>query len=757
MIGDTRSHSAASGSMNAWGLALLTIMPCIVGNAHAAVLSSKRGFADVSANYNNLQATGAGWYYTWGTGVANPGNFGANHVPMIWGGTPSQNTINTIRNRPGVEWLLGFNEPERPDQANMTVAQAITSWTTISNGFAGSGIKLVSPAVADTGGATGGQQWLASFMSQAAANSLQVDAVAFHWYGVSTPNNPAGAASSFLSRVDSYHNSYGKPVFITEFAIHDWGGIYTNEQISDTNRQFLEIVIPGLESREYVAGYAWYHWFDDAPLYTDTDPSPMSATLTPTAMGRRYVGALMPGQVENFTNQNYGEHAVYLAGGEFTTTGPNSGVVHYINALSGISAISGATDWGLTGTNWVQVQPDATLRKTGANRITWSGRVSNNGTVEVSQGELQLDPGAVFFGTGNLRTRGVGTLILNGGRIDRTPLELRGGTIRTDVSLPHTVGGAVYNTTTFSGSADFLLSAALTEGAGGTGAGLIKQGSGTLTLGADNTYSGTTEVMQGTLVVSGKTGFGSTTVANSAALEGGGMVRSDLVAQSGSTIRSHSLIVETNFIQQDGAMLELLLTSDSVFDRLIVGGNLDALGILKATLSSGFDPVLGQSFDLLDFATFSNGFSDFDLPQLGAGLAWDMSDLGITGELQVIAVGLSGDYNNDEIVDAADYTVWRDSFGQMGDDLPADGDNDDEVTVLDYDIWKAHYGSMMSEGGAGGNAAASSAEHQCAVPEPTAIQIYLMTLLLMWVYGRSISPASCSVRHRAAACIATQG
>ena len=112
----------------------------------------------------------------------------------------------------GTPRYAGFNEPERSDQANMTVAQAISSWNTISNSFTGTSTNLVSPAVADTGGATGGQAWLASFMSQATAANLKVDAVAFHWYGVSTPDNPSGAASSFLSRVDSYHNSYGKPV-----------------------------------------------------------------------------------------------------------------------------------------------------------------------------------------------------------------------------------------------------------------------------------------------------------------------------------------------------------------------------------------------------------------------------------------------------------------------------------------------------------------------------------------------------------------
>src|SRR4051812_49891361 len=43
-----------------------------------------------------------------------------------------------------------------------------------------------------------------------------------------------------------------RSVFITEFAIHDWGNNYTDAQIIEANRQFLNIVIPALDSRSYV-------------------------------------------------------------------------------------------------------------------------------------------------------------------------------------------------------------------------------------------------------------------------------------------------------------------------------------------------------------------------------------------------------------------------------------------------------------------------------------------------------------------------
>ncbi len=403
-------------------LVVTALLLLVSAKVEAQILSSKRGFADTGANYNNLQATGAGWFYRWGPDKPNIGNFDAQFMPMIWGGyQANQPTIDMIKNYGDTEWVLGFNEPERPDQANLTVAQAISAWTTLSNGFAGTGIKLVSPAVADTGGATGGQTWLANFMSQAATAGLQVDAVAFHWYGVSTPNDPVGAANSFLSRVDSYHNSYNKPVFITEFAIHDWGNLYSDAEMIEANRQFLDIVVPALESRSYVEGYAWYNWFSDSALFGGT-PS------VPTTMGHTYVGSLATGEVENISGQDLGQHVAYLTGGELTMNSGAPGTVRYINALANVSTISGTQDWGLTTGNWVRIQPGATLRKDGPNEITFGVSTRNNGVLTVSEGSLLLK--SSVLGTGNTIVNG-GTLRMEGlGRIDGPLIDIRpGGTL----------------------------------------------------------------------------------------------------------------------------------------------------------------------------------------------------------------------------------------------------------------------------------------------------------------------------------------
>jgi rhamnogalacturonan endolyase len=54
---------------------------------------------------------------------------------------------------------------------------------------------------------------------------------------------------------------------------------------------------------------------------------------------------------------------------------------------------------------------------------------------------------------------------------------------------------------------------------------------------------------------------------------------------------------------------------------------------------------------------------------------------------------LGGDYSRDGVVDAVDYTLWRDSLGQS-DDLSADGDHDGAVTEADYQVWKDNFGAV---------------------------------------------------------------
>ena len=120
---------------------------------------------------------------------------------MIWGQGQMGSVDYVLGQNPN--YVLGFNEPERTDQANIEhrasdheLDDDLQLDQVVQHCAMARTSSLYSPAVADTGGSTGGQQWLSSFMSQASSAGLKVDAVAFHWYDISTPTDPALRRSS---------------------------------------------------------------------------------------------------------------------------------------------------------------------------------------------------------------------------------------------------------------------------------------------------------------------------------------------------------------------------------------------------------------------------------------------------------------------------------------------------------------------------------------------------------------------------------
>ena len=57
-----------------------------------------------------------------------------------------------------------------------------------------------------------------------------------------------------------------------------------------------------------------------------------------------------------------------------------------------------------------------------------------------------------------------------------------------------------------------------------------------------------------------------------------------------------------------------------------------------------------------------------------------------------------GDYNRSGVVDAPDYTVWRNSLGDTGlaPFSGADGNGDGEINQVDYQVWRSNYGSAVT-------------------------------------------------------------
>lgn len=55
---------------------------------------------------------------------------------------------------------------------------------------------------------------------------------------------------------------------------------------------------------------------------------------------------------------------------------------------------------------------------------------------------------------------------------------------------------------------------------------------------------------------------------------------------------------------------------------------------------------------------------------------------------------LRGDYNSNGVVDAADFTVWRDNLGSTL-AFHADGNRDGQVNMADYIVWADNFGAMV--------------------------------------------------------------
>ncbi|MFF5246610.1 sigma-70 family RNA polymerase sigma factor [Streptosporangium sp. NPDC000095] len=196
-----------------------------------------------------LAKSGASWYYTWSTrreGVTGPRADG--FVPMIWG-AGSVTPENLAQARRAGPYLLAFNEPDLPEQANMTVEEALSLWPDLMS----AGRVLGSPSVAFGADTPGG--WLDRFMSGAKERDYRVDFIALHWYGADF--RPQPAVNQLKSYIQAVYQRYRKPIWLTEYALIDFSN--GTRYASDAQQAaFVTASTRMLASLPYVRRYAWF-------------------------------------------------------------------------------------------------------------------------------------------------------------------------------------------------------------------------------------------------------------------------------------------------------------------------------------------------------------------------------------------------------------------------------------------------------------------------------------------------------------------
>ncbi len=179
-----------------------------------------------------------------------------------------------------------------------------------------------------------------------------------------------------------------------------------------------------------------------------------------------------------------------------------------------------------------------------------------------------------------------------------------------------------------------------------------------------------------------------------------------------------TLAVDGAWLLEEGATLELDLLDPANFDRLAVTGAATLAGGVEAVGSQGFAPNAGDEFAIVSAGSVSGEFASLSLPPLAEGLMWQVK---YAPNSVALAVTIAGDYNADGVVDAADYTTWRDLLGQNVSPLTrADGDGDGQVTEADLDVWRAHFGAQIAP-----------AVSATTVPEPAGIWSAMTGILVL--------------------------
>jgi RNA polymerase sigma factor (sigma-70 family) len=220
--------------------------------APVTVTSQRKGVAtwDVAGVSQELAESGASWYYDWGAtpdGITAPASVG--FVPMIWGASSvTAATLDEV-GREG-RTLLGFNEPDLSSQANMTVQQALDLWPKLM----ATGMTLGSPAVAYDAATPGG--WLDQFMAGAKARGYRVNFITVHWYGGDFSTGPA--VQQLESYLQAIYDRYHLPIWITEFALANYGGSTPTFPTEAQQAAFLTAAAAMLDGLPYVQRYAWF-------------------------------------------------------------------------------------------------------------------------------------------------------------------------------------------------------------------------------------------------------------------------------------------------------------------------------------------------------------------------------------------------------------------------------------------------------------------------------------------------------------------
>ncbi|MGE3239888.1 MAG: beta strand repeat-containing protein [Pirellulales bacterium] len=342
-----------------------------------------------------------------------------------------------------------------------------------------------------------------------------------------------------------------------------------------------------------------------------------------------------------------------------------------------------------------------------ANNNEWDG-VANTGALNAESGNLEIRDNAPFAYSGTVRAEAGREVFANGFELEFEPastLVLNGGRYRSTGN--NRFGGTM---TVGAGTADIVV--------GGTA--LFESTSSTTIAGTLRLNNPATQIDAGATFAGGGTLLN--TVSNTLRIQDGADV-DVLVENRGDLVIGSNVAQATGLdFQQDATGLWLVDLEGlglNQFDRFTLTGAAKLDGTLSMDIGGGYVPAAGDTLNILSaVGGVTGGFSSVLQPGgMPAGLIFEVVYQPTL--VQLVAVNfLPGDYNENGVVDAADYTNWQDTLGQeVVEYSGADGNGNGIIDQADYDVWTANFGSTLGTG--------AGALAPVSVPEPASALLLL--------------------------------
>jgi fibronectin-binding autotransporter adhesin len=441
-------------------------------------------------------------------------------------------------------------------------------------------------------------------------------------------------------------------------------------------------------------------------------------------------------------------HTLALNGGTFSTGGLvvngtltfNAGTLN-ITGFGGLTIGSGGAFGSILSlgpgrtlnvTNTTTINSGATLVLENAASFS-SGTVNNNGEI-VLDGPSAVLPASVVNNSSLLRGTGrIDALLSNqpagevrvatgeqlqfraaGGSFNSGRINLLGGTVEfTQSTLTNAASGQIVGhgsliadatlnsgTIAFSGPANVL--GDVTNNASGK---IISSGGGPTTFFDDVVNNGEIRTSPGSFTVF----FGA--LSGSGAFAGTGTVNIEGDLAPGSSPAIVSFGGDLAFGSAASAQIELGgTTPGSEYDVLDINGVASLAGTLEVSLLGGYEPAIGDTFDIITAAGGIDGTFDIEsLPDL-SGLLWSVDYEPNKVVLEAIAE-FTADFDLDRDVDGDDLNIWQ---GAYSINALADADGDGDSDGRDFMAWQRQF-----------TGPGALAANSIAVPEPGAMVLVL--------------------------------